>query len=174
VTPLELQRSVARLGELIDELEQVPDLATRERARALVQTLLDLHRAGLSRLLELVAERGPPGVDGLAADETVALLFSLHGLHPRSVEERVRSAIDELAAQLLEQGVAVDLSEVTEDTVRVRLKAAGKVRAAVAGLRAAVESAIRRAAPEIAAVEIDGLEASDVPVTRLGNGPPRS
>ena len=176
MTPLELSRLLARIGELIEELEQVSDIAMRERARALVQTLLDLHRAGLARLLELASERGPPGpwIDELAADETVAVLLSLHGLHPRSLQARIGSAIDELSPQLLQQGVAVDLRGVTEETVRVRLKAAGPVRAGVAALRAAVESAIRRCAPEIAAVEIEGLEASDVPVTRLGNGPPRS
>jgi hypothetical protein len=172
VTPLELSRSLARIGELIEELEQVADIATRERARALVQTLLDLHRAGLARLLTLLAERGQ--IDELAGDETVALLLSLHGLHPRSLDARVSSAIDELSPRLLEQGVAVDLTGVTEETVRVRLRAAGTVRAGVAGLRAAVESAIRRTAPEIVAVEIEGLETSDVPVTRLGSGPPRS
>lgn len=170
MTPAEISRSLARIGELVEELEQVADAATRERARALLRTVLDLHRAGLARLLELAPDR----IDELAADESVALLLSLHGLHPRSLESRVGSAIDELSPSLLEQGVAVDVTSVTEDMVRVRLRAPGPVRAGIAGLRAAVESAIRRGAPEIAAVEIQGLEASDVPVTRLASGPPRS
>ena len=32
---------------------------------------------------------------------------------------------------------------------------------------------MRRSAPEIGAVEIDGLEATDVPAARLGVGPPK-
>lgn len=171
MTAIELQRAMARIGELVEELERVPDIATRERARALLQTVLDVHRAGLARLLELVSANGP--IEALAGDESVALLLSLHGLHPESVEARVRAAIGELAPRFLEQGVAVELTSVTDEALRVRLRTAGTLRADEAGLRAALEAAIRASAPEIAEVHIDGLDKSDVPVTRLGRRAPR-
>lgn len=171
MTTADLQAAMTRIGELIQELEATADEATRERARELVQTILDVHREGLARLVELAAARGP--LDELVADEAVALLFSLHELHRDSPETRVRAALGELAPRLEEQGVAVDLDAVGEESVAVTLRAVGPVRAHVAGLRATLEGAIRRAAPEIAEVTIGGLEASDVPVDRLSVGPPR-
>lgn len=167
--PSELQRMMNRIGELIGEIEQSADAETRERARELVQTVLDVHRVGLARLVEL--SRTP--VEELAAEESIALLFSLHDLHQDDAAARVRAAIDALAPRLLEEGVAVELAAVDGERVRIGLKAAGTVRAHVAGLRGELERVVRRSAPEIIAVDIDGLEASDVPAARIGVGPPK-
>ncbi len=166
----ELEHPLARIGELIEGLEHLPDADARERARALVQAVLDIHRVGLSRVLEVAAARdgGDAVVDELAADQAVALLLSLHGLHPRGVETRVREAVEELRPQLLDVGVAVELARVTDDSAHVRVKAAGSVRTGGAAIRSLVEGAIGRAAPEIAEVEIDGLDPSPlVSISRL-------
>jgi hypothetical protein len=158
-----------RIGELIGELEQGADAETRERARELVQTILDVHRVGLEKLLELA--RAP--VEELAREESVAILLSMHDLHPEDAASRVRAAIDAVAPRLLDEGVAVELTSVDGDRVRIALRAAGPVRAHVAGLRGELERLVRRSAPEIVAVDIDGLEASDVPAGRIGIGPPK-
>ena len=159
----ELQRTMTRIGELIGELDRNADAEMRERARELVQAILDVHRVGLERIVELA--RAP--IEELVADESVALLFSLHDLHPTSIESRVRGAIAGLAPRLLEEGVAVELASIDDESVRIRLRAEGTVRARIAALRGELEAAVRRGAPEIATVDIDGLEASDVPAERL-------
>jgi NifU-like domain len=173
----ELDHPLAQIGSLVEGLERLADADARERARALVQAVLDIHRLGLARVLALAAARdgGPALVDELARDQTIAILLSLHGLHPRDVDTRVRLAIDEARAGLLELGVAVELSRISDDTAHVRVKAAGAagaVRASPARIRTLVEGAIGRAAPEIAAVEIDGLDQSAlVSITRLPQRP---
>lgn len=160
---------------LVEEVERLPDPLARERSRALVQAVLELHRAGLARLLELCAARdgGAALVDALAADPTVSLLLALHQLHPRELAGRVREALDELAPRLAEEGVTLELAAVGDDTVSLRVMAAGgrKVRASAASLRAAVEAAIARRAPEIASVDLAGLDAPDV--AAIGVGPRR-
>lgn len=166
----ELEHPLARIGELIEGLELLPDADAREQARELVQAVLDIHRVGLSRVLAVAAARDGGGsvVDELVADQAVALLLSLHDLHPRGLETRVRAAVDELRPRLLDVGVAVELAHVTDDSAHVRVKAAGSVRTGGAAIRTMVESAIGRAAPEIAAVEIDGLDQSPlVSISRL-------
>ncbi len=166
----ELEHPLSRIGELIEGLEHLPDANARERARALVQAVLDIHRVGLSRVLVVAAARdgGDAVIDDLVADEAVALLLSLHDLHPRGLETRVRAAVDDLRPKLLDVGVAVELAGITDDSAHVKVKAAGSVRAGGAAIRTMVEGAIGRAAPEIAAVEIDGLDPSPlVSITRL-------
>ncbi|MEV0715884.1 hypothetical protein AB0H87_14775, partial [Asanoa sp. NPDC050611] len=67
----------------------------RERAEELVRLVVDLYGAGLERLLELLHERGALGddvLDALAADELVASLLLVHGLHPESASTRVATA----------------------------------------------------------------------------------
>jgi len=106
-------------------------------------------------------------------EESVAILLSLHDLHPQDAAARVRAAIDAVAPRFLDEGVAVELVSVDGERVRIALKAAGTVRAHVAGLRGELERVVRRSAPEIVAVDIDGLEASDVPAGRITVGPPK-
>jgi hypothetical protein len=75
-----------RIETLIHEIEQLPDARVQSVARELVQTLLDVHGAGLARILEAVArtaEAGRPLLDALAGDELVAGLLLLHGLDPQ-------------------------------------------------------------------------------------------
>ena len=166
----ELDQPLAQIGELVEGVERLPDPTARERARALVQAVLDIHRVGLGRVLALAAATDGL-VDELCRDQAVALLLALHDLHPRSVETRVRAAVEEVQPQLLEVGVALELAGVTDDSARVRVKAAGPLRTSQAAIRTAVEGAIGRSAPEIAVVEIDGLDPSPlVSITRL---PPR-
>jgi hypothetical protein len=167
--PPELEQPLARIAALVQEIEQMTDGATRERARGLVQAILDVHRVGLTRLLGVAAARpdGEAFLDELARQDSVALLLALHGLHPRDLETRVRGALDELAPRLLADGVAAEVLDVSDELARVRLRPVGPVRASGAALRAVVEAAIGRSAPEIGGVEIEGLETSDVPASRL-------
>jgi hypothetical protein len=162
----ELEQPLAHISTMIGELEQLPDRTARERARTLVQAVLDLHRAGLARILELAGET-PALVDAIAADETVSVLLALHELHPRPLVDRVAHVVDALRPKLREQGVEVEVAEVAEDTARVRVRAGGAVHVSPSVLRRELEEAIGRGAPEIAAVVIEGLEHSDVPVSRL-------
>src|SRR5207302_8925882 len=50
-----------RIEALVRSMEACADVAAREAARELVRTVLDLHAAGLARLLELAAQSGEPG-----------------------------------------------------------------------------------------------------------------
>ncbi|HEY3593388.1 MAG TPA: hypothetical protein VGL13_05925 [Polyangiaceae bacterium] len=165
----DLDSPLTRIAALVEELEQMPETPARESARALVEAVLEIHRAGLTKLIEIAAVRaGEDVVDELAADPSVALLLSLHELHPTSREARVRTAVDQLRPTLLAAGVAIETDGVGDDVARVRVRPAGTVRLADARLRSQIESAIYRGAPEIAMVEIDGLDdAPTVPVTRL-------
>src|SRR5262245_37351497 len=84
----EFRQRVRRIEALVETLEQTADPATRAAARELMATLLDLHRAGLARLLEVVG-RAEVVAEACADDELIRTLLLLHGLHPAPLEERV-------------------------------------------------------------------------------------
>ena len=57
----DFQLKVQRIGDLVRDLENIADPESRVSAKALVQLLLDLHSAGLERVMEIVAGSGDTG-----------------------------------------------------------------------------------------------------------------
>src|SRR5436305_8002099 len=123
-----------RIEALLQTLEASPDRDTREGAREVVRAILDLHRNGLARVLDLIAQVGAAGrplLDRLAEDDLAGSLLLLHGLHPLGLEVRVARAVERLRPRLHAQGGDVELLGVDGGTVRLRLRhgpAAGALR----------------------------------------------
>ena len=158
----EFRKRMGRIETLIQEIERFPDAGARAHTREIVQTLLDLHGAGLERILEHLAAAGDTGlamIDSLARDELVGSLLLLYGLHPLDVETRVRQALDRVRPYVRSQGGHVELVGTVGGVVRLRLHARSS---SAAALRSAVEEAIYAKAPDVAGVEVEALP----------NGPP--
>jgi Fe-S cluster biogenesis protein NfuA/nitrite reductase/ring-hydroxylating ferredoxin subunit len=101
-------------------------------------------------------------LDAMAGDQLVSSLLLVHGLHPYDVEERVGRALDDVRPYLGSHGGDVRLLEVTEDGV-VRLDMLGSCDGCASSsvtLELAVDGAIRAAAPEIVAIEVESGEAA--------------
>ena len=86
-----------RLGTLVGELDQMPGGGSKVAARELVQLLMEVHGAGLERIMELVFEVRSAGtalIDRLGQDPIVRNLLLLYSLHPDDLETRVLKALD--------------------------------------------------------------------------------
>jgi Fe-S cluster biogenesis protein NfuA/nitrite reductase/ring-hydroxylating ferredoxin subunit len=149
-------------GERIEALLEAASTGgrvARERAEELVRLVVDLYGAGLERLLEIVHERGhltDDVLDGLAADDLVASLLLVHGLHPYSVGDRIERALAGVRPYLGSHGGDVELLDVSDDGV-VRLRMLGSCDGCPSSsvtLKLAVEGAIEAAAPEVTAIEV--------------------
>ena len=152
------QERMQRIEVLIQTLDRLTDPQAKEGARALVQALLDVHGAGLARVLEILSRAGDHGralTAELAQDDLVASLLLLHGLHPVDLATRVRRALDEVRPVLRSHGGDVELLGVTGGAVRLRLRGGGGASSAT-HLQRTVEDAIVGAAPDVATIEVDG------------------
>ena len=78
-----------KIEEMLGAVESYPDPGMRETTRDLVRELLDFHRAGLARMIELSGDG-----ERLAADPQVAPVLLLHGLHPEALGVRVERALE--------------------------------------------------------------------------------
>jgi Fe-S cluster biogenesis protein NfuA len=158
----DFRERVQQMASLAAELENITDDRIRASAKELVHLLMELHGAGLERIMETVFAAGEPGaamIDKLAAEPLVSNLLVLHGLHPDDLETRVTSAIEILRPRLRKQDVEVELLEVSEATVRVRVTSSAHACGSTANtLRTSVEEAIYEAAPEVGSLVIEGLE----------------
>jgi Fe-S cluster biogenesis protein NfuA len=152
----DFQTRLQRLDGLLREAERLTDHAARAHLQAVVQALLELHGAGLERLLERVmaTENGQAVIDACAHDEVVSGLLLLHGLHPLDLEARVQQALDQVQPNLREHGGSVVLLDVIDGAVRLRVDCNDSTRAT---MRKTIEEAIWANAPDITSVEIEGL-----------------
>lgn len=132
--------------------------AAYERAQQLVREVVGLYGAGLERIMRAgdasLAER-------LAADDLVASLLLVHGLHPHDVHRRVSDALDRVRPYLGSHGGDVDLLEIVpgegpgESTARLAFRGSCKsCPSSAVTLELAVQDAVRAAAPEITSIEV--------------------
>jgi Fe-S cluster biogenesis protein NfuA/nitrite reductase/ring-hydroxylating ferredoxin subunit len=152
------QERVTTIERLLDEVESLPDPKSRELATELVAELLELYGEGLGRMMELASAAGEGGLAGeLAEDDLVSHLLLVHGLHPVPVEARVQSALDEVRPYLDSHGGDVELLEVEDTVVRLRMEGScSGCPSSAMTLKLAIEQAIAKSAPEIESVEADG------------------
>ncbi|HTU89320.1 MAG TPA: NifU family protein, partial [Gemmataceae bacterium] len=115
----EFQARLQRLEALLNEVERWTDPASQKHLREIVQAILDLHRAGLERMLDRL---DATVLNACAGDEVVAGMLLLHGLHPLDLETRVRQALEEVRPALRGHGGDVELIEVCDGVVRLRLE----------------------------------------------------
>jgi Fe-S cluster biogenesis protein NfuA len=148
-----------RLDALIQEAERFTDPAVQAHTREIVGALLELHAAGLAKVLEHVAGSGEGGrasIVALARDELVGSLLLLHGLHPLDVEDRVLGALEKVRPYLHGHGGDVEFLGVAGGAVRLRMKGSCHgCPSSSATLRSTIEQAIYDAAPDVTAVEVE-------------------
>ena len=151
----------ARLVELVEgliaRLGQIGDPAARTTAVEFAGALLDLYREGLRRTLAIIDRAGEPGHEiyrSLVDDSVVASLLLLHGFYPVDLETRVREALDAVRPYLAPYGGNVELVSLEEGVARLRLTGIG-CRPSAPTLDRAIRRAVRDAAPDLLAVEVD-------------------
>jgi len=166
------RRLSQRIEGLIARIEAAPDPGVRADALELTRSLMELHGAGLDRMMGIVSRAGASGhalMDDFAGDDLVAGLLLLYGLHPHDLETRVMKALDETRPYLQSHGGDVELLGVTDGTVRLRL--AGSCRSCSSStmtLKLAIESAIYGAAPDVTEIVTEGQIALNRPATANG------
>jgi Fe-S cluster biogenesis protein NfuA len=152
-----------RIGGLVAEIESIADPAVQAAAKNLMQSLMDLHGAALEKTLDIVAEAGDSGmniIDCLGRDPLVSSVLILYGLHPADLEARVTKAVDSLRPQLRKQGCEIQLLGVSDGTIRLRVETGSHTCGSTGKtVQATVEAAIYDAAPDLASLVIEGLEA---------------
>jgi Fe-S cluster biogenesis protein NfuA len=160
-----IKDQLARLDALLQQAEQAFDPASKTRLQEIVRAILGLHGEGLQRMLNIQAETGTPGqtlLDAWTHDEVVSGLLLLHGLHPMSLENRVQEALESVRPYLQSHGGDVELLDLSESHVRLRLEGnCHGCASSAATMQHSVEEAIYARAPEIAEIEVEGLSPAE-------------
>ena len=155
------EERVRRIEDLVRRVDAISHPESRHTAQALMEAVLELHGAGLERMMDIVFETGESGkmaIRRLAGDDLVASLLILHGLHPDDMETRVIHALGKAHGK-------AELMGVFEGVVRVRLTGGG------CGLKEAVEASVREAVPDAKEIIVEESAPVNgfVPLTSIGN-----
>lgn len=158
----DFREEMQRIGGLVQELESIADPAVRASTKNLVQSIMDLHGRVLEKALDVVANAGEPGmtiIDRLGDDPLVSSVLILYGLHPEDIQSRVVKAIDRIRPQFRKQGCEVELLEVNDGAIRLRVETGSHSCGSTAKtLQATMEGAIYDAAPDLTSLVIEGFE----------------
>ncbi|HEX4202774.1 MAG TPA: NifU family protein [Ktedonobacteraceae bacterium] len=164
----EHQRRAARIEELIEQVNELPDAHTRTMVEELIQSLLDMYGEGLARILELTVTTDATSyalLKTFSDDDLIGSLLLLHDLHPLDLETRVLQALDEVRPYLKSHGGNVELIGVDDGVARLRLEGSCNGCAASAiTLKNTIEEAINKVAPDLERLDVEGV--NDQPPTR--------
>jgi hypothetical protein len=156
----EYQEKIRRLGALVGEIDQTPGNPAGVAARELAQLLLEVHSAGLERMMEIAFEAGDSGeavIRKFGQDPIVRNLLFIYSLHPDDLETRVLKALDIAGAYLRKFDSKVVLLSIHEGSVQLRLHTSGHGCGSTAkNLKSVVEASIYEMAPDLASLEILG------------------
>lgn len=173
----EFQQRLKSIERLLGEIDRDAEPNLRSAVQQLLRLVMDLHGGGLERMLELIRQTGDGGaglIEKLAGDELVESLLVLHGLHPLSLDVRIDRALDKARERLRPHRGEVELIDIQDGAVRLRLRANGHGCGSTAeALKEIVENAVYRMAPDIASLAIEGAgdTQSFVPIEMLQKAP---
>jgi len=143
----DLESGLERLEHLLGQVEEMPAPAG-DVAREAVAALAFVYGEALARVVEACGGE-PLIVDRLVADPLLDHLLALHGVHPRTVEQRVEHAISEMHARLHDDG-SLHLQGVDRGVARVTVPTGG---CGSPSLGPTVRDILLAAAPELTDVE---------------------
>ena len=113
-------------------------------------------------MMEIVFESegsGPAIIDKLGQDAITSSLLLLYSLHPDGLEVRVHKAMERIAPRLRKVSCRAELVHTQEGIVRVRVTTSDhSCGSSAIDVRAIVEEGVYELAPDVASLEIIGLE----------------
>jgi Fe-S cluster biogenesis protein NfuA len=165
----QFQAHTERIERSLQEVNDLTDDHARNSALDLMQAVMDLHGAAMSRTIELLScESGRGALAKLSDDPLLCGLLVLYGVHPLCLQDRVRAAIEKLRPQLQKLGTSLELVSADENAVRIKLQNSKPDAHASESLQSTIARAIREAAPEVVDIAIEGLSvAGFVPLNRI-------
>jgi Fe-S cluster biogenesis protein NfuA len=161
------ERHLARVQELTEALEALPEGREKEVAEDLIGAIMELYGDGLRRVVGALQDAGSAGQEihgQLVEDGVVASLLLIHDLFPIDIETRVREALATVRPYMESHGGDVELLGIDDGVAHLRLEGHCKgCPASAATLELAIKEAIEEAAPDLAGLEVEGVVAPRKP-----------
>jgi Fe-S cluster biogenesis protein NfuA/nitrite reductase/ring-hydroxylating ferredoxin subunit len=154
---------VERVQELQVALESASGATALDIADELVSAVVQMYGAGLTRIMAALHDAGPEGeriAASLPDDELVSTLLLIHDLHPISLADRVRAALDSVRPYMKSHGGNVELLALQDGVARLALQGScSDCSASAVTLELAIKQALEEAAPDLEGLDVVGVTA---------------
>ncbi len=150
----EFQHLLDWVGQGVAAMDQIEDEHIREQVFALLEGVDLVHRQGLQRVLEMLGAVGSQDtLRRITEDPTVHTLLEMYDLVPLSECDQVEQALEPAYAYIESHGGQLDLLDVRDGRVRVRLSGScGSCPGSAGTLQRVVEEALREGFPGFTAL----------------------
>lgn len=152
-----LPQIALRLDSLVQSFEQHPIEGVRQQALEMLGLVDALHREGMNRIAELLWTGSPAVLEKALNDPAINILLQLYDLAPGEPEpiEQVEMALAQVRPYIESHGGAVDILDVVEGIVHLRLSGACQGCAGSAmTLKRGIEAALREGFPGFQGIEV--------------------
>ncbi|MGH9127502.1 MAG: NifU family protein [Acidimicrobiales bacterium] len=158
---LAYEEVLSRVADLAEELTAWADPEVSGRAGELLDWVDAFHRDGLGRLVDMIRQwRGEIFLEAVAADPIAGVMLEAYGLGASDevqseAEGAVASALEDVRPMIESHGGAIEVDEVVDGVVRVRLSGTcDGCPSSQATLTYGVESALREHWPMFRRLEV--------------------
>lgn len=147
-----------RVEALLAQLRRQGGDPAADTGEELVCMLVDFYGAGLERVAEIVGKASPDTLMALTDDPLVESQLILHGVHPVDVDTRIERALDSVRPYLGSHAGGVAYLGIDGEGV-AHLSLEGSCNgcpSSTVTVKLTIEDAVLAAAPELAAIEVEG------------------
>ena len=166
---------VGRVQELQERLDAAEPSLTKELAEGLVGALVQMYGAGLEHVvssLQLTGEAGREMLEAIASDPLLATMLLIHDLHPVPLRERVDAALEQVRPYMESHGGDVELLSLQAGVARIKLRGScSDCAASTVTLELAIKQALEAAAPDLEALEVEGMQPVPAGSVPAASGP---
>lgn len=150
----EFQQLLDWVGQGVEAMYQLEDEQIREQVFALLEGMDIVHRQGIARLLELIRTTGGQNaLDSITADPIVHTFVDLYDLPEASEREQVERALESVYPYIESHGGKLELLDVRDGRVQVRLSGScGSCPGSAGTLQRVVEESLREGFPGFTAL----------------------
>lgn len=156
----ELLERTRRIQEMMDRIDRFPNPAAKELLQDCLESLLAVYGEGLARLMTILREgngaNGRELLSRIVKDTHFRGLLLIHGLHPQSLQSRLREALDQVRPYMQSHGGNVELISLHADFARLRLN--GSCQSCPSSrmtLELAVRKALEENCPDLVGFEVE-------------------
>jgi Fe-S cluster biogenesis protein NfuA/nitrite reductase/ring-hydroxylating ferredoxin subunit len=146
-----------RVEQLTAAIDEAADPFVRGTVDELVTAIIELYGEGLTRIVDIVSEQETL-LRALADDTVIGSLMLIHDLYPVPLETRVQAALASVRPYMESHGGDVELLRLEDGVAHLRLVGhCHGCPASAATLELAIKEAIDDAAPDLLALEVEGV-----------------
>ena len=164
----ELNQQSQHIQELIEEIDSLPDPATRKMMQECIQEIVSFYGHGLEKILRVISKGNSAAAkdiyNDLIEDSFISGLLLIHDLHPLDLKTRLYHALEKVRPYIDSHGGSVELVSLEDGIAKIKLSGSCKTcPSSGSTLELGIKQAIEENCPDLLDLQVEGITSSPKP-----------